>query len=262
MISIITAYFNRKELFHRTLKSMAKSAYKDIEVIAVDDASRKEERLEDLMEEFPFLKVVRIEAHDKWYCNSCIPFNIGISMAIGDIIVLQNPECIHIGDVLDYFAKNSNEENYLTVATYSIDEQMTKELPERFARPDFMEYFHSLPQQESYLSVGWYNHKIYRPVYYHFCVALSKGNMKLLGGFDERFSYGPGYEDCDFVNRIKRMELQISITENVFVIHQWHPVVYNISIPEINALWDMNNKIYTQTKHETGFTIKNSYVTV
>lgn len=60
-ISIVTAYHNRKQLFYNTLKSISKSSVKDIEVIVVDDGSNEEHRLEDLTQEFPYLKIIRLE---------------------------------------------------------------------------------------------------------------------------------------------------------------------------------------------------------
>jgi len=48
MISIAMGYKNRKDLLLRTLESFRKSAVKDYEVILVDDASRDDQRLEDI----------------------------------------------------------------------------------------------------------------------------------------------------------------------------------------------------------------------
>ena len=61
-LSVVTAYYNRKELFIRTLKTINNSKYaKDIEVIVVDDGSREEERLEDLLGTFNFdFKVIKL----------------------------------------------------------------------------------------------------------------------------------------------------------------------------------------------------------
>ena len=81
MISIVTSYYNRKQIFIRTLNSIKSQLdiYKNpLEVIVVDDGSDAEERLEDLVVEFPFLKIVRLEKENKWYKNSCIPFNINV----------------------------------------------------------------------------------------------------------------------------------------------------------------------------------------
>lgn len=92
MISIVSAYYNRKPQFYRTLKSISSSEIKDFEYIVADDGSSNEHRLEDLINEFPFLRVIRVEPKDKWYVNPCIPFNKGIFESKGNIILLQNPE--------------------------------------------------------------------------------------------------------------------------------------------------------------------------
>ena len=124
MISIITAYHNRKDLLITTLKTIAKSSVKDIEFILVDDCSSDEHRVEDLVSEFPFLRIIRLEQKDKWYVNPCVVFNIGFNEAKGDIIILQNPECIHVGDVLER-ASRISEGEYLSFACYSISKDKT-----------------------------------------------------------------------------------------------------------------------------------------
>jgi len=120
MISIVTAYYNRKDLFRRTLKSISQSVVKDLEVVVVDDGSSHEHRLESLFEEFPFLKIMRLEAGDKWYTNPCVPFNVGIKAASGDIVILQNPECFHSGDILSYVDKNLTQNDYFAFSTYAL----------------------------------------------------------------------------------------------------------------------------------------------
>ena len=89
MISVVTAYYNRKKLFQRTLNSMMPYYGKvDFEVIVVDDGSDELERLEDLQTDFPFLRVIRLEKENKWYKNPCIPFNIGFSEIKGDKVII------------------------------------------------------------------------------------------------------------------------------------------------------------------------------
>ena len=61
MISIVVAYHNRKPQFKLTLESI-KQQNCDVEVIAVDDRSRPEHRIEDLVEEFNFLRVIRLDS--------------------------------------------------------------------------------------------------------------------------------------------------------------------------------------------------------
>lgn len=223
-ISIVLAYVNRKRLLYETLKSIAKTKHNNFEVIVVDDCSLPEERIEDFFKEFSFLKIIRLEPENKWYINTCIPYNIGIRAAKGDIVILQNAECLHVHDVITYLSENVNDSNYISVSTYALNEEITNQLPSLINKDDFLAYFKLLPQQATGGSpiIGWYNHSIYRPVYYHFCSAITKRNLNLLGGFDERYAFGTSYEDTEFIERIKRLGLKMIIADNISVIHQWH----------------------------------------
>ena len=224
-ISIITAYHNRRKLFIETLKSIKKSNYNNFEVIAVDDCSIESERIEDLQTEFPFLKIIRLNIDNKWYVNPCIPFNIGINHAEADVIIIQNPECLHVHDVISYISKTIDDSNYLTVSTYSLNKELTDNLSNI---NNIDEYLKTLPQvaSEGNPNLGWYNHSKYRPVYYHFCSAITKNNMDLLGGFDERYANGISYDDNEFIERITRLGLSKKVIDEVSVIHQWHTTFF------------------------------------
>jgi glycosyltransferase involved in cell wall biosynthesis len=255
----VTAYYNRKELFHRTLKSITKTKYDNFEIIAVDDASRKEERIEDLAIGFPFLRVIRIEPKDKWYKSAIIPLNLGISLADGDIIVLQNPECLHVHDVLSHIVEKINDLDYISISAYSFNEELTNTLPAQIDGEDFIGYFESLPQQTVDGYVGWYNHSTYRPVHFNFCAALTGKNMKSLGGFDERYAMGLGFEDDEFIGRITKMGLNKIISEEVSVIHQWHPKVFDLADDGNLALFLSNRELYLETRNEKTYTVNNSF---
>jgi glycosyltransferase involved in cell wall biosynthesis len=224
MISIVTGYYNRKGLFYQTLKSIARSKFKDIELIAVDDGSSPEHRLEDLLQEFPFLKIKRLEKGNKWYINPCVTFNIGLREAKGNIIVLQNPECLHVHDVLTYFSENINDSNYISVSAYGLDPKSTTLLPQYCENNTLLDFFKTLPQHaypggDAY---GWYNHSKFRPVHFHFCSAMTRSNMNKLNGFDERYAHGVGYDDDEIIARIRKLGLTLIIEDNVSVIHQYH----------------------------------------
>lgn len=241
MISIVTAYYNRKDLFYRTLKSITKSKFKDIELIAVDDGSSSEQRIEDLTKEFPFMKIIRIEKENKWYVNPCIPFNIGLREAKGDIIVLQNPECLHVHDVLVYLSENINDSNYISLSAYGLSPLLTNQLPQYCENDTLIDFFHTLPQQPYVggMSLGWYNHSKFRPVNFHFCSAMSRNSMSKLNGFDERYAKGIGYDDDEIIIRIRRLGLKLIIEDNISVIHQYHDTV-NWNRPNVDRLTHNN----------------------
>lgn len=240
MISIVAGYYNRKDLFYRTLQSITKSKYKDIEFIVVDDGSDDNQRLEDLVPEFPFLKIKRIEKSNKWYVNPCITFNIGLREAKGDIIVLQNPECFHVHDVLSYLNEHVDDSCYISVSAYGFDPALNARLIEHMSNDTVDELLMTLPQQPYVggTSIGWYNHSRYRPVFYHFCSAISRNNMAKLNGFDERYAHGIGYDDDELISRIRKLGLNLIIEDSVSVIHQYHQTLW--TAPNTGQLCEKN----------------------
>ena len=209
-ISIVIAYYNRKAQLLKSLESIW--YYGNPEIIIVDDAS--EERIEDIKG----IDLIRIEPGDKWYSNPCIPFNIGLSKTTGDIIIIQNPECIHVGNILSYCEKLISD-TVFSFAAYSLD------FPVDYDDYDphvLKEFIMSQPQKCQKAHHGWYNHSIYRPEGLHFCNAFMRADMKRLGGFDERYSNGICFDDNDLVVRINRAGMDIKIIDDPFVIHQKH----------------------------------------
>jgi hypothetical protein len=124
-----------------------------------------------------------------------------------EIVIIQNAECYHVGDVLIY-ARRVTDNTYISFGCYSQGESQGSEINNRCA------------------SFGgdsaWYNHPEYRPVGYHFCSAITAGNIKKLNGFDERFSFGTGYDDDYLLHQIKCLGLKVEITAVPYVVHQWH----------------------------------------
>jgi GT2 family glycosyltransferase len=229
-LSIVSAYHNRKSQLINTLETIKKSSEVDnTEFIVVDDCSDENERIEDLQERFSFLKVVRLEKKDKWYHNPCVPFNVGIKEAKGDVVILQNPECLHLGDILKYIRENINDTNYLTFSTYAINQEKTQ----RIGNLDFQEqniYDKIKTEIGEFKMIGftqegeeaWYNHSFCRPSYYHFVSAMTKKNMDELGGFDERYAEGHAFDDDELLLRIRLMNLKLEIVNEPIAIHQWH----------------------------------------
>ncbi len=252
MISVVTAYYNRKKLFVRTLNSMKPYFGKiDFEVIAVDDGSDDIERLEDLQSEYPFLRIIRLEKENKWYINSCIPFNIGFSEVRGDKVIIQNPECFHFDNILEYVDKNLQENDYLSFGCFSLDKQNTND-DLLLSNKEYIKKL-ILENNKTFIKngdLGWYNHSVFRPEAYHFCTAMTKDDLYDLGGFDERYANGVGYDDDDFIWRIKAKKMRIDFINECVVLHQNH---YNYSedkveeiITQIKESYKRNKKIFEE----------------
>lgn len=231
-ITIVTAYYNRRQLFINSLKTMSRSEHKDFEVLAINDCSTEEESIDDLQDEFDFLKVINISKEEKTWVNPCIPYNIGFSQVDSEVIIIQNPECMHFGDVISYVSDNIEENKYLSFSCYSINKAMTKVV----SLCDTKEYLEELvtPFLEGFNgdgNNGWYNHISYRAVMYHFCSAITRTDLEKISGFDERFADGIGFDDNEILERIRRSSIEIvPVTladqpphpDNPLVIHQFH----------------------------------------
>ena len=254
MISVITAYYNRKKLFIKTLESIASSNTKEnFEVIAVDDGSDEHERLEDLIVKYPFLKVIRLDKKNKWYNNSCIPFNEGFKAAKGDKIIIQNPECYHLDDVLDYVSNNCNNKEYLSFACFSLDKDSTDAIELKYNK-ETIETFINDETKHSRKDgcFGWYNHSVKRPEAFHFCTAITSDNLRKLGGFDEMYSLGIGYDDNEFIRRVRKF-LSLKFVDDIIVLHQNH---YN---PKSKSF---QNRKYSKSLYQINYLIyKNDFST-
>lgn len=262
--SIVTSYYNRREQFYRTLKSIEKSSLAEqVEIIVTDDCSNEKHKINDFETMFKFpVKVIEVKSENRWYINPCVPFNIAIKEAIGEIIILQNPECLHVGDILESIDKKLKPTDYITIGCYSIDEQTTNKLSEINFNSDFDEVYYEIlakisPMQNRSVVEGqnsWYNHSIYRPNAYHFVSAIHKKNMDELGGFDERYAQGIGFDDDELLERIRKLGLNIKYSDSPFAIHQWHYSENNFFAKAVNPMvaFSKNQKIFNeQTKTQT-----------
>ncbi len=256
MISIVTAYYNRKKLFYNTLLGLQNSTIKDFEVIVVDDGSNEENRLEDLESVFSFLKVIRLEPKNKWYINSCIPFNIGFSAAKGDIIIIQNPECTHYGDILKFVNEQLKKNDYFSFGAYSLDKATTDAINNTNA--GFLESL-AIPFFDKPISqdgeAGWYNHSLHRPKGFHWCTAIFKSDLDALGGFDERYALGVAFDDNELLARIQKKGMNYKIINEPFVLHQNHFKIDTETSKSINPfytrkdaklLWEKNEYIFNK----------------
>lgn len=218
-ISIVMAYFNhRLEQTYRTLLQMQR-VYDDqnFEVILIDDASDPEYDIRPFLQTFDFVRYYRITQEMKGdRINPGEAYNIGFRMAMGDIIIIQNPECYHVGNILEYVRQHLGFHDYITFSCFrTTSESMSVET---LKNPENIENY-------TFVRTLWYNHPDLKPTAYHFCSAIHKEQLEIMGGFDISFSSGYCFDDDDFVLRVRhilRLNVVIVPPESVFVIHQYH----------------------------------------
>ena len=225
-ISIVMGYYNRKPQLMNTLNYFQNNySNYNYEVVIVDDNSSKEHQLDDIVTSYNFpIKYIKISEEEKGRrINPCVTYNKGFKAAEGEKVIIQNPECIHVGDILKYVKHKLTYDDYIAFSCYNCNSQdLTTELVQNM----------SLINDPSFNiknnCTRWYNHPIARPVHYHFCAAMMNDNLKMLGGFSEEFAEGHSYDDNEILLSIKH-NLQLNIKtidpneQGCFVIHQWHP---------------------------------------
>jgi len=217
-IAIVMTYFDRQYQLRKTLESFENSAVKDFEVIIVDDCSPDH----PVIGNHNFAISVFRTQNKKWIDGSPA-YNVGIREAIrnqADIIILQNAETYHVGDVISR-ALSVRDNTYISFACYNLSRQQT------FAKHDIYQVInrsnsHALNNDDD----AWLNHRLFRPMAYHWCSAITVRNMIRLNGFDERFADGYCFEDDELLARIRILGLRIEITDHPFVVHQWHERSY------------------------------------
>ena len=275
LFSVVMAYFNRKPLLLRTLNSISASKQaSNTEVVIVDDGSVEEHRLEDIVNNYNFkIKLIRIEPEEKWYTNPCIPFNKGFKEAEADTIIIQNPECYHFGDILDYSTKLKSNQ-YFSYHAYSLNQEVTEQVdhlnPVEINSKGYNFYDHPhadvaeclpsisslrLPNVGTNLEgkLGYYNHRTFRPHAFHFCCAIKREDLLDLEGFDERYAEGRAFDDNEFILRVGRKGLDVIFVSYPLVLHQWHYEGYE---PDFGEKFQRNMHLFQNiTMQERGWRV-------
>ena len=252
-ISIVMGYYNRKLQTINTLNYFQQRyGIHDYEVIIVDDNSVVDQQLDTIIQNYTFpIKYIKITEEEKGdRINPCTTYNRGFKEAEGKYVVIQNPECIHRGDILGYVKSNLTYDDYIAFSCYNCSShELTQELL----------HDPSLINNQSFSlrnKFRWYNHPTIRPVHYHFCAAMMNDNLKLLGGFDEQFAKGHSYDDNEILLSISK-NLKLNITtvdpnQGGYVIHQWHANVAQTKFPPnvFHCMLKHNHDLYNRLKHE------------
>lgn len=245
-IAIVMTYFNRLPQLQRTIRTIRETTVTDYDIVIVDDASPEKLEIEG-----DRIHLLRIEPEWKRWINEDVASNTGLRYAISNLeaekIIIQNPECFHVGDVIRYTGEHLTDENYIAFGAFSISQKITE-------NPDID--IHQIIAANNRSARfdhdnGWYNHSIHRASGYYFCGALTAANFRKLNGFDERLADGLAYQDDHLKWRIKQAAIRVEIVDSPFVVHQWHPNGH--PHPNATELIRRNANLYNEFKKTKEF---------
>jgi glycosyltransferase involved in cell wall biosynthesis len=265
MISIVMAYHNRRNLLINTLRSIwyYNQGKDDFEIIIADDGSDEKHRIEDLPRIFPQLKlyIIRLDPKYKHHLNPCITYNTAFNFIKGDIVLYQNTECLHVGDILGVVRANSKRGTHNTFSVYSVNQYLQDKINKLTVFDKVSIRRAILPMvgfREKWTDgdVCWYNHSSYRRAYGSFIWSMMRSDLEDMNGFDERYAHGFAYDDAEFTIRIGRKRMFIRYCDDPFAIHQYH------TPSDYNKMWkqaEVNKNLYHNfTMKEPGYRAKHN----
>ena len=264
-VSIVMAYFNRKEQLIQTINSINKSLHKNIELVIVDDASESDQDVNLFINNYIRndiqVNIIVIKKEDKTWVNPCIPYNMGFKHATGDIIMIQNPEVMHVGDCITDCVNNLEKGDWMTFNCWGSPSFSVNKSLENKTNEAIIKFLKAITTTIGGNSVrrdnigGWLNHYKNHFVAYHYLGAIYKEDLltKMEGGFSEDFKNSVGADDDEFVKRLLFNKFNFKIREfandSPVCIHLFHEKPKQLHVFD----WRVNKHIFDKRCIDMGF---------
>lgn len=188
-----------------TLHQISKSAYKNVQVVLVDDSNDISIN-DSQLSSFPYrIDYIKINNKTRNWVNACVNYNIGFSYVKGTRIIIQKPDVFHIGDVISHVHNNLIVGNYLVYNVIASRSQaLNAEIQALGA--DGLSYEQFGLFSANHKGFKWYQHSIKRPRNLHTLVAIHRTDFARMDSqFDYDFAMGRWYDDSEFIFRIQHV---------------------------------------------------------
>lgn len=244
-LSIITCTYNRADQLKKGIMSIIRqweTLPPRTQIVIVDDGST--DNTQDIVNELVFeaqpraidIKYIYVDYPEPRI--SCIPRNIGIKQASGDLIIFTEPEGLHVGntiaDILKAMDENPNR-TILASQVWTMGQKIYEKLTDdNFKRPiTIIEHPYAqmtsgdmqnmkAPDSDWAIS-GEMNCNA------GILFGTRKEWLLAIGGFNEEFE-GHGFDDFDLFNRLAAFGKGIYKIDNIPIIHLWHKKDYPYNI--------------------------------
>lgn len=224
--SVLIPFYNREKEFRLAISSYAHwyGERFDYEILLGVDVKNLDRRgLFEIVDENPKIKFRIFETGS----HSCyVPgpaFNYLAGKASGNILLLTNPETVHLTNVLGGIPDSIDGQYFV----FSCEAGYVDDFSLRHPNIKYRHYM-------------WYQHGTHNNRLLHFCSAISKKQYLDIGGFDEAYSVGIGYDDNDFLQKVVSGGICPVAVDSEVALHIEHDRTYNNSIEKTEA----NKAIY------------------
>jgi hypothetical protein len=210
--SILMPYHKRSQQLESTLKSFHHhyQSRNDYEVIIIEDRKNygdynEHSALLSILHQYKDVRC-RVILRESDSCNPASAFNQGAALALGQYLIITNPECVHQVDILGELDKQFEENPYCYVVCSCLAIKDT----------------HIRMSRICDVKGVWYQHSVHRNALCHFCSVISAQQFKSIDGFDEEYDKGMCFEDDDFRNTIQQAGIEIIPMDNLVTVHLSH----------------------------------------
>jgi hypothetical protein len=223
-VSVVVIYDGGRDNLLSSLTSISHSSLATVtEVIIVDNHTKPEDGIEDIKYQFNF--ILDIIYGDQLYARS---LNFGINKSRGRVLVLQNSNIVHFGDILYDAYRTITNKNYLIYSVYQLNIDTTYKVYSCINSPDFMNEIKGFvyPIKDKRVDprtvLGWIQHTHYTMDGTNEIRVITKDNVTELGGFDERKTDIVNFADNEFLHKVKtHKNLRVVLVDNPFALKQF-----------------------------------------
>jgi hypothetical protein len=223
MISVIMPFWERQEAWNKAMRLLVEAYPKlDMEVVVVSDGSACEQQVDA---PWP-VRIYHLPEKPK-PLSPCVPLNVGVAFAKGDVILLTNPEILHDhGPILP---------------------QLLEEL-ERLGPTGFVMASAWCPEQNMWhchstrawtLSDGW---RGILGAGYYFCGLMYRDFFYKVGSIHEGYRLGAGWEDHDFCKLCEAAGAVFKVRDDLVVTHP----KAGARTPWADDAFSINKKLFTR----------------
>ena len=242
-ISIVMTSHERATQVYFTLDTINKCKYKDIQVILVDDSSRDPVDINQLYKYDFTIELIRVNREIKCWSNPCVNYNIGFEFVRGGKVIIQNSEVCYIGDILSYVNQNVIDNKYYVFDVKASRNHETNQYIYDKPELTLVIYTHDVWDR-------WYQHYTHNNNNYHFLCAMTRDTFNKIGGFSYDYSHGSGYDDNDFLIKIKNQKIKIiNVLHDVFNVGGIH-LFHGYDVPDARAYTSPDNNVLFEKKQQ------------
>lgn len=264
-------FFERPELLKVSLLAYEKNIeHKDFEVIVIDDHSCGE-LAPKVPDGLNFLVQVVTMKGPKTGVNPSLPIEVGTRVASGEFFVLTSPEVVPVVDYFSFWISNNSLTepplysvfDVFALTDSAIQPQIVNKLLD-LESANLADYREDL--ELSFLTdlgeggysyankIGaWYQHHSIKNNQRHFLAILAASTYFRVGGFNLSYRRGAGYEDDEFLGRLRKLG-EFHSVPGLAAVHLNHQEVSDrAGYPRANS-----NSLLFQFHAWLGFSLKGS----